>query len=58
MVNSSLVLKTLPHVEHVNCLVLGLSSGGGAGGCPGGGSGGFGGGAIIVSFTGSTGFLG
>ena len=53
IVNSSLVLKTLPHVGHVNFLEPGVLSGEGDGGCPGGG---IGGGATVPSL-GSFGFL-
>lgn len=56
IVNSSFVLKTLPHIGQVTFVVDGVFSGGGEGGCPGIGSGGIGGGAV-VSLTGSIGFL-
>ena len=57
MVNSSLLLKTLPHVWHVNLLGVWLIIGGGIGGCPGGSGGTSGGGGTISSLTGSLGFL-
>ena len=54
MVNSSLVLKTLPQVWHVNFLSV-LNGGEGE---VGGSGGGIGGGALVWPSAGSSGFLG
>lgn len=56
IVNSSLVVKTLLHVGHINLVGVGLLSGGGGG--VGGSGGGMGGGAVMVVPAGSRGFLG
>jgi hypothetical protein len=52
MVNSSLVLKILPHVPQVNLTILSLITGGGGAGGFGGEGGMSGGGGVIVSLVG------